>query len=599
MLQQTGILLGYLIAGVLVTWPRATYLKGLMPATRDQASYAWVLWWFAHQVEHLGNPFTTQYMAAPVGVPLAYHALMPLFGFLLMPVTVTAGAAFAVTLLSVLLPGLAGYAMYRAARLWLAPFGALAAGALFGFSSVYAYRSFFHLNVAAGVLFLPITLEAVIRLRRDPSWKRSAWLGLVIGSCMLVDLESAVLALMVVAAVLVPWLIVRPAWAKVGVSAAAGVVCLLVAAPELIGLVSQASATAANARQLATDYVNYNVALPHMFSPSPRLAAFGLTGLSHLVYDGGTEVMPTFGVTLTALALLGAALGWRRRRERIWLVLWLGVAALALGPVLHVGSRTYIPLPSPYGGHEMSLLMPYTWFVRLPGLAGFREANRFIPLALIPAGLLAGSAVAWIHKRSAPAVLLVAALAVLELGWSTIGPEGRMPTTFPAVDRAIAADRSSSLVVDVPLSIRGGGNKLAPPFPPQALLNAVSDGHPRAIAYVARIPLSTLDALCRHPFYADMLAAQSGARVHAATIPAARADARRMHVGWVIVWTKGTPRLRRYLEQTGFRFRYRGDGAAVYRAADAGRAASSGSGSQTGVIAAPRVHAGYNATCSG
>jgi hypothetical protein len=226
-LRHVGILLGYVTLGILVTWPHATYLTDRMPNTRDQASYVWGMWWIAHQVEHLASPFTTHQMFAPVGTGLAYHALMPVLGLLMMPVTLTAGAAVSVNVLSLLLPGLLCYAMYRAARLWLTPTGAFASGVFFGLSSMLTYRAWFHTNVAAGVLFLPIALEAVVRLRRTPSWPRAAALGVVIGLCLLTDLESAALVLILVAVVVVPWLLSGPSMRNVGLLALAGAVGLL------------------------------------------------------------------------------------------------------------------------------------------------------------------------------------------------------------------------------------------------------------------------------------------------------------------------------------------------------------------------------------
>ena len=51
---------------------------------------------------------------------------------------------------------------------------------------------------------------------------------------------------------------------------------------------------------------------------------------------------------------------------------------------------------------------------------------------------------------------------------------------------------------------------------------------------------------------------------HPAWLAAARLDARRMHVGWAIVWSP-TPEILKYLRAVGFRFGYRADGALVYR----------------------------------
>jgi hypothetical protein len=126
--------------GIAVTWPRATYLvDGKLQATRDAGVYVWDFWWMAHAVEHLANPWYTRSIVAPTGVQLGYHALMPLEGVLMMPVTVLFGPSASYNLLSILTPGLMCYAAYRLARLWLpTQTGAVFAGAFYGLSSVMA-----------------------------------------------------------------------------------------------------------------------------------------------------------------------------------------------------------------------------------------------------------------------------------------------------------------------------------------------------------------------------------------------------------------------------------------------------------------------------
>lgn len=68
-----------------------------------------------------------------------------------------------------------------------------------------------------------------------------------------------------------------------------------------------------------------------------------------------------------------------------------------------------------------------------------------------------------------------------------------------------------------------------------------------------------------HPFYPGLVDLQDNRPVPARQLAAARADAAAMHVGWVLVWRwpKG---LASYLSSAGFRFGYRADNVAVYRA---------------------------------
>ena len=52
-----------------------------------------------------------------------------------------------------------------------------------------AWQDWYHLNIAAGTLFLPVTLEAAVRLRRRPGLRQGMILGLVLGASVLVNQE--------------------------------------------------------------------------------------------------------------------------------------------------------------------------------------------------------------------------------------------------------------------------------------------------------------------------------------------------------------------------------------------------------------------------
>ena len=210
-LAHLVVLACYLAAGVAASWPRATYLSGKLPATRDAGSYVWGFWWIAHQLGHLSNPWFTRGIAAPVGTQLGLHALLPLPGVLFAPVTVIFGPSVSYNLLSIAMPGLLCYAAYRVARLWVpSQAGAIAAGAFFGLSSLLVWRSWYHLNLAAGELFIPIALEAAVRLTRRPTWRQAVILGVVLGAAVLTDQEMAVLVLLVAVLALATWLLRRP-----------------------------------------------------------------------------------------------------------------------------------------------------------------------------------------------------------------------------------------------------------------------------------------------------------------------------------------------------------------------------------------------------
>jgi hypothetical protein len=601
------VLAAYLAAGIAATWPRASYLvDGRLPATRDAGAYVWGFWWLAHQVTHLGNPWFTRDIAAPVGAQLGYHALLPLEGVLMTPVTLAFGPSASYNLLSILAPGLLCYAMYRAARLWVrSQTAAVAAGGLYGLSSDLAWHAWYQINLAAGMVFLPLALEAAVRLRRRPGWRQAVVLGVVVAASLLTDQESAVMVMMLVAGALLPWLAgglragARAGGRRLALTGLAVVVMLAVASPQLAAMLAEVRTAGSGYPEhtLAGYYVASGAYLPGMFTASPRVLELGLTALGPVSYQGDTgDGVLTYGLVLTVLAVAGLACSWRRRAAWLLAAGWLGSAALALGSVLWLGHHAYIPAAQQWAGVRVSEALPYTWFVRIPGLSGFREAGRLLMLGLVPASLLAGAAIDWLRYHVPVLLVPVLVLAALETGWAGNVGLGTMRTALPALDRPIAADHSGSLVVDVPFGVRGGvplpGEGAA--FDPEAQVLATADGHPRAVAYLSRLPTSTLAGIHRHAFYDGLLTAQgmplavsemlTGTTSYQSLLAAARQDARRMHVGWVLVWRQ-SPDIRRYLARTGFRFDYRADGVDVYRPAYLGTGRQARTGASTRITA--------------
>jgi hypothetical protein len=173
----------------------------------------------------------------------------------------------------------------------------------------------------------------------------------------------------------------------------------------------------------------------------------------------------------------------------------------------------------------------------------------------------------WLRYHAAKAIVVVAALGILEAGWAGSSWISSMPTALPAVDRPIAASHNNSMVVDIPYGIRGGTNFSGRGFDPDAQVLATADGHPRAVGFISRVPAPTVAGLSKHAFLARLVATQEGFRSSPAELAAARLDARRMDVGWVLVWNWQTPghAVLRYLRAVGFHFDYKADGVRVWR----------------------------------
>jgi hypothetical protein len=574
---QLVLLVCYLAAGVAVTWPRASYLAGRLPGNLDQSSYVWNFWWVAHQVTHLGNPWFTTQIAAPAGAQLGFDTLMPLPGAAMTPVTLAFGPSASYNLLAIVTPGLCCYLAYRAARLWLSTaLGAIAAGAFYGLATMQVWQDWYHLNIALGALFFPLAMETSVRLRRRPGWRRAVLAGVVVGAAFLVNQETAIMAAILAAAVLLDWLARSRSATAVRQSALAAGVAVLVASPQLVAMAQQALAggAALPASVVAHQDTRYGVPLDSMFAPSPRTGYFGLhTIASVFYYQTRKEGVPTFGVILTLLALLGLVAAWRRSSARLLGLAWLGSAILALGSVLRIGHGRFVPLALVSHGARMSILLPYTWLIHIPGLSGLREPDRFMLLGLLPAALLAGFAVEWLRSRAVAVLVVLLALAVLEAGFSGSALIKTMPTTTPALDGAIAADHSGSIVVDVPFGLGGGLGTYGSQVSPRTLVLATADGHPRSVAAISWEPATTVKAIRSHPFYAHLAAVEEPGYdldLTAAQLRAARQDALRMRVGWAVVWKpEDKGQAIGYLRLVGFTFVRTANGAELLRLAPA------------------------------
>jgi hypothetical protein len=392
---------------------------------------------------------------------------------------------------------------------------------------------------------------------------------------------------------LLPWLIGRLARDRAAARASVrplvigALVAAVIAAPQLVAMAQQeiaGGASVSDAFLLTRTYDLYGVGLGTLFSPSPRLASYGIGqfsqgthlasyGLGHLTdiyrYNQPLEGMPTFGLVLSVAALAGLALTWRRRSSWWLALLWLGGAALALGPTLVIGSRTYIPLESVSHKIPFSDLMPYTWLVRTPGLSALREADRIAVVGLLGAAVLAGCTVDYLARRwrTLPVLLAVLALGALEAGWAPPAALVQtMRTSLPELDNPIVADSSRSIVLDLPFGLRGGLPDQGLRIPTRALVVATIDGHPRSISYTSWVPEPTWKALMRHPFYHELERAQlHGTKYTKSQLAAPRKDVLRLDVRWVLIWESVRPAVLDYLEQNGFRYDYQVDGVTVLK----------------------------------
>ena len=422
------VLLAYLAAALLVTWPLWTPLGDRTSAVNpgDMALFAWLMEWPPHAVAHGDNPWFTDALNAPTGVNLMWNNGMSLPALVLWPVTALFGGLATVVVLLTL--GMAGsaataYAALRSLSVRVAP--AAIGGALFGFSPAMLAQAHGHPNLVFNVL-APVILLLVVRLVADPEPRRrdAILLGLTAGAQVLIG-EEILLLTGIVAVLLVAALalsrpdLVRLRVRQIGPRAAeaAGVFLVLAALPlgfQLFGPLEQ--------HGLPFDPAYYSADLAGYVVPTElQQLSTEATRTRSEAFPGGLEEHTAYlGWPLIALCVVMLVLWWRSLRVRVALLTAVVVAVFALGERLTID------------GQEKSLRLPWDLLNDLPFLEHVVQ-TRF---AIFTIGLI-GAAVAFALDDLAARPLPIHAV-----GWGVVALAviPLLPARYDAADAPTVPD---------------------------------------------------------------------------------------------------------------------------------------------------------------
>ena len=161
----------------LMTWPWILHLRDAVADKGDPYMIAWTLWWDFHQTFHHPLHLFDANVFYPYRYTLAFSEndygiamlFFPLLAAGLRPLTVHAIATFLGFAFS-------GYGVFRLTRTLTGDAkAAWLAGIIFAFIP-FRFHLLSHLHyLFAG--WLPLVCEALILFARQPTWKRSLWLG--------------------------------------------------------------------------------------------------------------------------------------------------------------------------------------------------------------------------------------------------------------------------------------------------------------------------------------------------------------------------------------------------------------------------------------
>ena len=421
-----GLILGYGLLALLVTWPAVTLCTTHLAGERlDGWQSLFNLWWMREALGSGSNPYFTPYMYHPEGSSLLLHTLSPLNAVPGALLSLIMDFIPAYNLLQWIHYALGGYAGYRLAHhLSHDRLAAALIGALYTFSPFHLGHGVGHLQLTA-VELLPLALLYLLRTLDEPGVRNAVLAGLftvlsalaswyyliylfllclIIGSGRLAALKRAALD--------------RALLRRLGVVLA---IVLVLLGPLLLGMILQRGAVETvkghSAWYWAAD-------LQNLLIPGERSAWAGLFGKIPASWSGNWAENTAYpGYLLLAAALFGffqaRSLPYRRT---------LGAAALvflafSLGPHPHWGGEVYKSVP-----------LPYAWFAAiLPsgfGTAPMRASyGTHLALCLLAAGGLAAwrsSATRLGPRARVVAVALFGVLALVE-HWPAPHPMSRLP----------------------------------------------------------------------------------------------------------------------------------------------------------------------------
>ncbi|HLW59767.1 MAG TPA: hypothetical protein VKV57_07550 [bacterium] len=345
----------------------------------DPTTFIWYMAWWPYALVHGLNPFMTHHIWAPTGIDLARTTSVPGASLFISPITASLGPIVAYNMLMlVALPLAAWTAFLLCWYLTNAFWPALLAGYLFGFSSYQLGHLFGgHMNLV--LIFLVPVLVYLVLLRLDNHVSSSRFVCVTALALVLqfsISLEVFATATLFGGAALLLVIIFTPRANRqpifeVGVLVAiAYALAALVVSPSLY-------------RFFTGGFLGGPVFSPATFSsdalniliPTPISLASHFLSTGNKIFSGNlSEGTAYLGLPLTAVIVAFGVARWRTRTGKLLVAIVAAIGVASLGPVLHVGGRTWVQ-------------MPWALFLHVP-ILNVALPVRFMGLAVLPIAVI-------------------------------------------------------------------------------------------------------------------------------------------------------------------------------------------------------------------
>ena len=502
--------LSYLLCSLVFTYPLVLHLTTHVPGEveGDVPVYIWNLWWMQQALAAGISPLFCDYIFAPHGASLAFHAFVFLKAFIAIPLLwfTTAWTAYNLLILGTF--ALSGWTMYLLARhltgdtraAWLG-------GLVYAFSPYMLTRGTGHLNYLSGE-WIPLYALCLIRLleTRERKWALGG------AACLLLTAYCEyyyLIYLTLFTAFYLGWRLLQNRGEILDSSflmpfALMGGVAAVGFAPILWVLFGTAQSSYiyggwGAAAKLGADLLAF-------VTPPPGSLLYGDIGAElYGAFSGGNAVE---GTVFAGFAVLGLAATCMLRLRgdlgvRPWLWLTLFFFLLSLGPLLHVGGEFVFG----FGPVRVAVPLPYVVVRYLPLIKGARVAARFdIMVALGLAVLAAYGLRYWLQRARWPARRTAAIVLLIGLEYLRV-PYPVAPVDIPGAYAEIAGDPGDKVVLEVPLGWRTGWGSTGRSLDRQQLYQIVH-GKRLLGGFASRMPEDELQRMAALPGLGVLLALQ-------------------------------------------------------------------------------------------
>ncbi len=443
------VLLLYLIATIVMTYPVAVRLSGDWVASRDVDTYMklWDQWWFAKTIAAGQSLNFTRDIFFPGGIDLTYHSICwsaTVLMWLVTPILGSIGAYNFNILFAVFTTAYGGYLLSRSmtqhrSAAWLG-------GAVYSFIPYHIAHTGGHPDLVH-LAAIPIAVLLFTRAIQKSSIASALVAAVMIGLVAFTGLYLIIFAFITLIPIFIYLAFEHHRWRTQEFWKMAiifGIASAIVVGPRVWPLVQssdaldEALAGKFNADTLQTDLLAF--VIPSHFNPifAPVVEPIA----NRFVMN---QKWPAY-LGLVAIVMWGSALTWRKNRKLTWTWALLGLffAIMALGPVLRFNGKIYdnVPLPLAY----------LEWF---PPMRAVARPDYFVLALILPLGVVTGIGVdRWLialdrHRRIQIIFTIGLAVCMLFEYWDGVYP-GFDPTPNPFYTQ-LANEPGQFALIDLPM----------------------------------------------------------------------------------------------------------------------------------------------------